>query len=390
MPSAVQADLQQRLDRDVKPDLFRVVARQAGRQRADAGRRVRRAARRRLLQRHAGTGAGLQLRLAGTSSGPRAWPTRWAPPKRVCSDCSRRTRRVTWCAPTAAPSTSSRPTAGCRSRAPPPADRAAAETPDIEGSAPPSRSKQLIDQLAALVELPPPGRPVQEDAIIAEELSRASENIERRVKRREARLHAGHRPRGRDVRPVRRLDRRRREAARAGDQDSAASLRRQRRQRLAAGARRGRLRDRPGRRRRGGGRRRGCVRPRTAARQAARGRRALPRGDSHRRPSRLADSRRRRAPRAPRGHRHADLGHAVRRRRRAGRVRAEAGRPRRGAAGRPDARRLAACGAVRSTRCSPPRRRRSARCRRLPPSLACGCCRSRTPRSNGWARRVPA
>jgi TRAP transporter TAXI family solute receptor len=53
-------------------------------------------------------------------------------------------------------------------------------------SAPPSRSKQMINRLAALVELPPPGRPVQEDAIIAEELSRASENIERRVQRREA------------------------------------------------------------------------------------------------------------------------------------------------------------------------------------------------------------
>lgn len=63
---------------------------------------------------------------------------------------------------------------------------AAAEAPDIEGSAPPSRSKQLINRLAALVELPPPGRPVQEDAIIAEELSRASDNIERRVRRREA------------------------------------------------------------------------------------------------------------------------------------------------------------------------------------------------------------
>jgi len=62
----------------------------------------------------------------------------------------------------------------------------AADAPDIEGSAPPSRSKQLINRLAALVELPPPGRPVQEDAIIAEELSRASENIERRVQRREA------------------------------------------------------------------------------------------------------------------------------------------------------------------------------------------------------------
>lgn len=68
----------------------------------------------------------------------------------------------------------------------PPQTAAAAETPDIEGSAPPSRSKQLINKLAALVELPPPGRPVQEDAIIAEELSRATANIERRVQRREA------------------------------------------------------------------------------------------------------------------------------------------------------------------------------------------------------------
>jgi TRAP transporter TAXI family solute receptor len=50
---------------------------------------------------------------------------------------------------------------------------------------PPSRSKQLIDRLAALVELPPPGVPPQQDEIIAEELARASENIERRVKRRQ-------------------------------------------------------------------------------------------------------------------------------------------------------------------------------------------------------------
>lgn len=62
---------------------------------------------------------------------------------------------------------------------------AAPAAPDIEGSAPPSRSKQLIDRLAALVELPPPGVAEQDDTIIAEELSRASENIERRVQRRE-------------------------------------------------------------------------------------------------------------------------------------------------------------------------------------------------------------
>jgi TRAP transporter TAXI family solute receptor len=60
-----------------------------------------------------------------------------------------------------------------------------AAAPNIEGTAPPSRSKQLIDKLAAMVELPPPGVPKPQDDIIAEELARASENIERRVKRRE-------------------------------------------------------------------------------------------------------------------------------------------------------------------------------------------------------------
>lgn len=57
-------------------------------------------------------------------------------------------------------------------------------SPNIEGTAPPSRSKQLIDRLAAMVELPPPGVPSEDDVIIAEELERASENIERRVQRR--------------------------------------------------------------------------------------------------------------------------------------------------------------------------------------------------------------
>ena len=60
-----------------------------------------------------------------------------------------------------------------------------AAAPDYDGTAPPSRSKQFIDRLAAMVELPPPGVPPQQDEIIAEELSRASENIERRVQRRE-------------------------------------------------------------------------------------------------------------------------------------------------------------------------------------------------------------
>lgn len=54
-----------------------------------------------------------------------------------------------------------------------------------ETSGPPSRSKQLIDKLASMVDLPPPGVPPTQDDIIAEELTRASENIERRVKRRE-------------------------------------------------------------------------------------------------------------------------------------------------------------------------------------------------------------
>jgi TRAP transporter TAXI family solute receptor len=61
----------------------------------------------------------------------------------------------------------------------------ATTAPDYDGTAPPPRSKQLIDRLAAMVELPPPGVPPQQDAIIAEELARASENIERRVRRRE-------------------------------------------------------------------------------------------------------------------------------------------------------------------------------------------------------------
>jgi TRAP transporter TAXI family solute receptor len=62
---------------------------------------------------------------------------------------------------------------------------AAAAAPNIEGSGPSPRSKQFIDKLAAMVELPPPGVPPQQDEIIADELARASENIERRVKRRE-------------------------------------------------------------------------------------------------------------------------------------------------------------------------------------------------------------
>ena len=64
----------------------------------------------------------------------------------------------------------------------PPAATAAA--PDLDATGPSLRSKQLIDALAAKVNLPPPGVTPQEDEIIADELERASENIERRVQRR--------------------------------------------------------------------------------------------------------------------------------------------------------------------------------------------------------------
>ena len=57
------------------------------RQRAAAGRRVGRAARRRLLQRDAEAGRRTTASAAGTSSGRRASPTRWAPPTRASSGC---------------------------------------------------------------------------------------------------------------------------------------------------------------------------------------------------------------------------------------------------------------------------------------------------------------
>ena len=56
--------------------------------------------------------------------------------------------------------------------------------PDVTESGTPLRSKQLIDKLAGMVNLPPPGVSPQQDQIIADELTRASENIERRVQRR--------------------------------------------------------------------------------------------------------------------------------------------------------------------------------------------------------------
>jgi TRAP transporter TAXI family solute receptor len=60
----------------------------------------------------------------------------------------------------------------------------ASAAPELDATGPSLRSKQLIDALAAKVNLPPPGVTPQDDEIIAEELARASENIERRVQRR--------------------------------------------------------------------------------------------------------------------------------------------------------------------------------------------------------------
>ncbi|MGH7307841.1 MAG: TAXI family TRAP transporter solute-binding subunit [Candidatus Rokuibacteriota bacterium] len=57
--------------------------------------------------------------------------------------------------------------------------------PDPENMAPPSRSKQLIDKLATMVNLPPPGVDPRQDEVISDELVRATENIERRLARRQ-------------------------------------------------------------------------------------------------------------------------------------------------------------------------------------------------------------
>jgi TRAP transporter TAXI family solute receptor len=57
--------------------------------------------------------------------------------------------------------------------------------PDPENTAPPSRSKQLIDKLAAMVDIPPPGVDPRQDEVISDELQRATENIQRRLARRQ-------------------------------------------------------------------------------------------------------------------------------------------------------------------------------------------------------------
>jgi TRAP transporter TAXI family solute receptor len=59
----------------------------------------------------------------------------------------------------------------------------AVTAPHMEGTSPPSRSKLLIDQIAAMVDGPPPGVTASQDEIIAQELQVASENIKRRFER---------------------------------------------------------------------------------------------------------------------------------------------------------------------------------------------------------------
>lgn len=56
--------------------------------------------------------------------------------------------------------------------------------PNLDNTAAPLRSKQLIDQLAAMVDVPPPGVGPNEDTVISEELDRAADNIQRRLQRR--------------------------------------------------------------------------------------------------------------------------------------------------------------------------------------------------------------
>ena len=240
--------------------------------------------------------------------------------------------------------------------------------------------KQLINRLAALVELPPPGGRCRRTRSSPKLSARRTTSTPRAAA--EASF-AGHRPENGCA--VRRLDHHRPEGTGAVAQDSGTSHRRQRGQRLPAVARRGGLCDRPRRRRRGGGQRRRRVLARTAAVHAARGGRALPGGDSHRRPSRLADPRRGRPSRAPRRHRHAVLRDAVRRGGRAGRVRQthDLGEARRTEGG------IGRLRKGRSTRCSPPPRRRNL-AQAWPPRAVAGCRRSRRrPRTAGTGASRP-
>jgi TRAP transporter TAXI family solute receptor len=60
-----------------------------------------------------------------------------------------------------------------------------ARVPEPGNAAPPSRSKQLIDRLAALVDIAPPGIGPQDEAVITEELDRALRAITVRRERRQ-------------------------------------------------------------------------------------------------------------------------------------------------------------------------------------------------------------
>jgi TRAP transporter TAXI family solute receptor len=64
-------------------------------------------------------------------------------------------------------------------------DAVTAAAPDPENTSPPSRSRQLIDRLAARVNLPPPGVDPRADEVISDELERATKNIDRRLARRQ-------------------------------------------------------------------------------------------------------------------------------------------------------------------------------------------------------------
>ena len=65
-----------------------------------------------------------------------------------------------------------------------PATTGVSPAPDTDNTAPPSRSKQLIDKLAAMVNVGPAGLDPQQDAIISDELDRATGAISRRLERR--------------------------------------------------------------------------------------------------------------------------------------------------------------------------------------------------------------
>jgi TRAP transporter TAXI family solute receptor len=177
----LQSDLQQRLDRDVKPDLFEVVGvRREGSAPLPAGAGgadrvvVYYNATLRLKSNYQFGGweqlggASLAYALGATEKGVFGLT-----PDNKAGDVVRAYGSAIY----------ERTADGWAVKPPEPTQASAA--PNIEGTAPPSHSKQLIDKLAAMVDLPPPGVSPQHDEIIAEELEAASENIERRFKRRE-------------------------------------------------------------------------------------------------------------------------------------------------------------------------------------------------------------